>query len=263
MLTDSRGAPTAVFLFAHQDDEFGVYQTILNCREQGLRVVCAYFTRSPDAALAAQRDGESRRVLASLGVDERDILFIGSQLAIDDGSLAVNMAAAARWLRPWLAGLGQPRLICTLCWEGGHPDHDALHAVTAYTAGELGLLPLVRQFPLYHADSCIKPFFKVLSPLAQNGPVGHAKIALKNKLRFLKLCLSYPSQSRTWIGLFPFVCLHYLFRGGESLQPVSLERLRQAPHPGALYYERRQFFTWKEMQRRLREWRRATSGEPH
>ncbi|HAK90971.1 MAG TPA: PIG-L family deacetylase, partial [Massilia timonae] len=36
--------PVALFLFAHQDDEFGVFERIATLRRQGVRVACAYLT---------------------------------------------------------------------------------------------------------------------------------------------------------------------------------------------------------------------------
>jgi LmbE family N-acetylglucosaminyl deacetylase len=38
-------SPVALFLFAHQDDEFGVFHVIDECRRRGQRVVCAYLTQ--------------------------------------------------------------------------------------------------------------------------------------------------------------------------------------------------------------------------
>ncbi|RZA32937.1 MAG: PIG-L family deacetylase, partial [Lysobacteraceae bacterium] len=46
--------------------------------------------------------------------------------------------------------------------------------------------------------------------------------------------------------------------GVEQLQPVALRRLDERPHAGALYYEKRRFFTWPAMQAALVAWR-ATS----
>ncbi len=246
----------AVFLFAHQDDEFGVFQTILDCRQQGMRVVCAYLTASPaHSQLAARRDDESRRVLNHLGVGSADIHFAGSLLSIDDASLPLHLGPAAEWLRGWLSSFADIGLIAVPCWEGGHHDHDALHAITVLIARQLQLDGVVRQFSLYNCAGRMKPFFNVLSPLPSNGPIESRPISWGNRLRFLRFCLSYPSQLLTWIGLFPFVLLHYLIRGRQTLQSVSADRLSERPHHGALYYERRDFFTWKEMQARLLAWR--------
>jgi hypothetical protein len=53
------------------------------------------------------------------------------------------------------------------------------------------------------------------------------------------------------------VLLHYLLRGVEQLQPVAPARIQQRPHEGALYYEKRQFFTWPQMQAAISAWRTA------
>jgi LmbE family N-acetylglucosaminyl deacetylase len=245
----------AVFLFAHQDDEFGVFQAIANCRSQGLRVICIFFTTSlRRAKLAATRDRESRNVLRSLGVNDADIVFAGTGLAIDDGSLPSHLDAAAGWLAKFLSTL-DIALLCIPCWEGGHHDHDALHAMTVHLTERLGLLDVTRQYALYNALGRRRPFLNVLSPLDLNGPVETYVIPWRNRLRFLKLCLSYPSQLQVWSGLFPSVLLHYLSEGVQTLQAVSPERPLQRPHAGQLQYERKGFFSWPQMQKNLTAWR--------
>ena len=60
----------ALFLFAHQDDEFGVLQRIAHYRARGVRVACAYLTDGRTArAVSAERNAESRAVLQRLGYD--------------------------------------------------------------------------------------------------------------------------------------------------------------------------------------------------
>ena len=256
MPTEPRhAAPCALFVFAHPDDEFGVFQTILDCLRQGMRVRCAYFTTSATAALSARREAESRRVLAALGVAAHDIAFAGAELAIPDASLPTRLAPAAAWLTAWLGAADAPRLLCAPAWEGGHHDHDALHALAVDCAARAGLLQIVKQYPLYNRHGCVGPFFNVLSPLVLNGKIQASVIPWKNRLRFCRYCLSYPSQRRTWIGLFPFVLLHYARRGVQTLQPVTAERTLQRPHPGTLYYEHRAFYTWEQMCQQLRAWR--------
>jgi LmbE family N-acetylglucosaminyl deacetylase len=250
------GRQVAVFLFAHQDDEFGVFQAIDNCCRQGLRVICIFFTTSVGrTGLAATRDEESRRVLRSLGVGEQDILFTGTRLGIDDGSLPSQLDAASSWLTHYLSTLDHIALLCIPCWEGGHHDHDSLHAMSVHLAERLALLGVTRQYALYNALGRRWPFLNVLSPLDANGPVETHPISWRNRMRFLKLCLSYPSQLQVWSGLFPMVLLHYLSQGVQTLQPVSPSRPFERPHAGQLQYERKGFFSWAEMQLRLVAWR--------
>jgi LmbE family N-acetylglucosaminyl deacetylase len=246
----------ALFLFAHQDDEFGVYQRIAECRAGGLRVICAYFTDgATPTATAAQRNLESLAVLEKLGVAREDVHFPGQQLGIGDAQLPLHLERAARWLESWLDGYGQVESLHVTAWEGGHHDHDALHALAVTVAERRGLLARTRQYSLYQAAGLPGPLFRVLAPLPQNGPARRSSIPWRARRTYLGHCLSYPSQRRTWIGLFPFVLLHYALRGTQALQPVDPARLDQRPHPGPLYYEKRRFFTWDEMTRLLRAWR--------
>lgn len=246
MLTDCR-APIALFLFAHQDDEFGVFDQIERERRAGRRVLCVYVTDGAATADPARRDAESRAVLAHLGVPSEDIRFIGGQLGIHDCGLHTRVDAFYRWLEAFVCSSPAIDACFIPAWEGGHPDHDLLHAVAVRLFAARGQLALLRQYALYHGKGCAGPFFRVLSPLAENGPVETRRIAWPDRLRHLRFCLGYPSQWRSWVGLFPFVCLRYLQSGRQQLQQVNPARLARRPHDGVLYYERRAFLDWPTM----------------
>ena len=258
MLTDS----FALFLFAHQDDEFGVFERIAALRRRGVRVACAYLTDGQTArASAATRNAESLAVLARLGVAPGDVHFAGQQLGIGDARLPLHLDAAAHWIGAWIDGFAGIDALHVTAWEGGHHDHDALHALTVHLAAARGLLERTWQFSLYQGQGLPGPLFRVLTPLARNGPVHATPIAWRARLRYLDLCLSYPSQRTTWIGLFPFVLLHYLLRGDQALQKVTPARTIERPHEGALYYEKRKFFTWPQMNAAIAAWL-ASTGRP-
>jgi LmbE family N-acetylglucosaminyl deacetylase len=255
-MSDVRERPAALFLFAHQDDEFGVFQRIADCRARGLRVACVYFTDGATAgATAAQRNLESLAVLQQLGVERDEVHFAGQQLGVGDAQLPQHLARAARWLERWLDGYAHVDSLHVTAWEGGHHDHDALHALAVTVAARRGLLARTWQYSLYQAAGLPGPLFRVLTPLPQNGPARSWTIPWRARLRYLRHCLSYPSQRGTWIGLLPFVLLHYLLRGTQVLQPVDPARLDQRPHPGPLYYEKRRFFSWDRMVQALEAWR--------
>jgi GlcNAc-PI de-N-acetylase len=243
-----------LFLFAHQDDEFGVFQKIVDELADGRKVYCAYLTdgvpigRSPE-----RRNQESISVLMRLGVSRENILFIGQELLISDGKLVDNLKKAKQWLVGWLSQASNIDYIYLPAWEGGHPDHDSLHAIGVTVAKELNLLDIVWQHPLYNGYKCKGQLFRVLLPLPSNGKVTHKKINWPNRLRYISLTLCYPSQVITWIGLLPFVMFHYIVFGSQSLQRVSFSQIQYPPHPDKLYYERRNFCTWKKMSESLRE----------
>ena len=238
----------ALFLFAHQDDEVGVFQKILDEQRLGRTIVCAYFTDGVfQGQSSSRRNKESLAVLTQLGVKCDDIYFLGLSLSIPDASLPDHLNEAINWLSNWLTNCQGVASIYLPAWEGGHHDHDALHAIGVMVANEKGHLHLVKQYSLYNAYRCIGPFFRVLYPLPGNGGFEVTTIPWSSRMRFLRYCLSYPSQVVTWLGLFPFVLLHYIFSGKQVLQPVCLERIAERPHSGPLYYEKRNFYTWKQM----------------
>ena len=254
MLTDT-GAPVALFLFAHQDDEFGVFARIEQERRAGRQVRCVYVTDGAATADPDSRDAESRAVLRQLGVQADDILFLGRQLGIGDGQLHRHVGVLADWLNRFLDTHPMPEVCFAPAWEGGHPDHDLLHAVAVELMAIRGRIADVWQYPLYNGRNCIGPLFRLQSPLPENGPVDRQAIGWRDRLRYVRLCLAYPSQWRTWIGLFPFVCLHYLRGGAQQLQRVDRERLAQPPHARPLYYERRAFLDWPTLQAALQSLR--------
>jgi LmbE family N-acetylglucosaminyl deacetylase len=252
----------ALFLFAHQDDEFGVLQHIADYRRDGVPVACAYLTDGQARrARAARRNAESRAVLGRLGVAPRAIVFAGEALGIADASLPLQLAAAHAWIARWLDAHGPVAALHIPAWEGGHQDHDALHAVAVALAQQRGLLERTWQFSLYRAAGLSVPLARVLAPLAANGRVLARHIPWHDRMRNLHCCLSYPSQATTWLLLFPPVLWHYLVYGVEALQPVAPARTLERPHEGLLYYEKRRFFTWPKMQLALDAWRAGCSSD--
>ncbi|WP_090438518.1 PIG-L deacetylase family protein [Duganella sp. CF458] len=246
MRTDS-GSPLALFLFPHQDDEFGVFYQIEQERRAGRRVFCIFVTDGSTTADPLRRNAESHAVLQRLGVAPDAILFVGQELGIADGLLHTRVEDLAEWLNAFIAS--HPEIVsCYVpAWEGGHPDHDLLHAITLHVPAMRGRLDIIRQFSLYQGEGYRGPMFRVLSPLPGNGPVERQAVGWVDRLRYLRLCLAYPSQWRSWVGLFPFVCLHYLFDGAQQLQRVDGQRLAAQPHAGPLYYERRAFLDWSTL----------------
>ncbi|SDM81501.1 GlcNAc-PI de-N-acetylase [Janthinobacterium sp. OK676] len=247
MHTNLVSQPVALFLFAHQDDEFGVFQQLLVEGAAQRLVLCAYLTDGVTGNVtASQRNTESLGVLKSLGVDQENVMFVGEHLGIGDAYLPKNINKVDSWLRNFL-DKNSVEKIYVPAWEGGHHDHDALHAVAVKCAHDMGCSDKVLQYSLYNAFNCPGPFFSVLKPLSENGSVIASRITLRNRIKFFYHCFAYPSQRITWLGLLPFVFLHYLTRGCQELQSVNVERIKERPHAGDLYYEKRKFFTWEEM----------------
>lgn len=242
----------SLFYFAHQDDECGVFQLIEDELSSGAQVHCFYYTSGTFSGLpSVERNQESINVLLKLGVLKENIHFIGSKYNISDGKLVEHLEFIYKNASSCFNKFHTFSKLLIPAWEGGHPDHDALHAAVLLAAQRHNLLEKTFQFALYNNYQCSGPMFRVLSPLPDNGKVFKSKISLVNRLRFLRYCLSYKSQRQSWIGLFPFFLLHYLLDGYQSWQSVSIQRIQERQHDGRLYFEYRQFYSKDEFRKNI------------
>jgi LmbE family N-acetylglucosaminyl deacetylase len=230
----------AVFLFAHQDDEAAVFPRIEAELAAGQRIVCIYLT---DGGFGGQstavRNAESLTVLTAMGVDAADLVFLGDQTRIRDGYLYESLELGFQASLDVVSGLASIATLYVMAWEGGHQDHDAGHLVGLALAVRLGLLERTWQFSLYNGRGLPWLFFRALSPLFDNGPVLVQRLSWAKRWQYVRQCLSYKSQRKTWLGLFPFVAAHYLLGGQAQWQPVSVSRIANRPHTGPLLYEKR------------------------
>lgn len=242
----------SIFLFAHPDDEFGCYEVIRREVIVGRDVECFYLT---DGGFGGQsidsRQQETRRVLVRLGVSVDRICFLGAQQGVPDGLLASYLLQAATSLLRATVDREKPTSIFVPAWEGGHQDHDAAHVIGCALANHLNPRANVWQFPLYHGKGLRGSFFRVLNPLVENGPPCVLDVSMLHRLLYLWLCLSYPSQWKSWIGLFPLVASKLLFGGHYYLQR-AMSRDIQKPHEGRLLYERRGMANYAEIEALLK-----------
>ncbi|QPN26928.1 PIG-L family deacetylase [Brucella sp. BO2] len=251
---------TVIFLFPHQDDEFGVFKQIRVEVERGRRVVCAYLTTGvSEGESSVTRNMESLKVLKKLGVLEHDILFPGAEYSIADKQLMYNLDRISGWIEDWISSVENLRQVYVPSWEGGHPDHDALHGLIVRQLARARRIEIIRQFSLYNAYRCSKPFYRVLKPIINNGAADSVRITFRERILFNKLVITgFPSQRRSWLGLYPFFLAHYLFNGSQQLQNVSVERTYERPHDGNLYYENRNFATFESVIEQLNRWEESS-----
>lgn len=187
---------------------------------------CIYLT---DGSIGNQdskiRTDETKNALSKIGVNTEMLIFVGVERNIPDGKLHACLLTAYESILDTKNEYEEIRALYIPAWEGGHQDHDAVHLVGLSIAVHFNLINRCFQFSLYHGDKLPGPFFKVMSPLYENGPIIRTKISFRNRLKFIRLCLFYPSQLKSWIGLFPFVFAHYLFTGNQYLQRTNLHRV--------------------------------------
>jgi LmbE family N-acetylglucosaminyl deacetylase len=248
----------ALFLFAHQDDEYGVAPWLVEEVAAGSRVACLYLTSGGFRTPAGVRDAESRAALRSLGVGDEAVAFpAGERGRVADRDLpARSLEALAMVERRLEETRFVPDRIYAPSYEGGHPDHDAAHVVAAAVAARRGILDEAWHFSLYNAYRCPRPLFSVLRQLPTASLSRRAALPFAMRWRLTLLCRRYPSQWRTWAALFPGALLERTILRREFVARFDTARLAARPHEGELLYERLFATTYGEFAERVAALRR-------
>lgn len=186
---------------------------------------------------SATRDRESLAVLGRLGVLPHAIDFLGGRHGIKDGTLVRHLDLSLMLLNTHAGSASVDQIFC-LAWEGGHPDHDAAHLVALAFARERQLLDRIWQFPLYHGKGMPRGLFRVMSRLDRSGYI-ERRIPARDAARIVRLPFLYRSQHATWVGLFPEAFAKLALLRREIMRAATAEAVRQRPHAGTLFYERR------------------------
>ena len=251
--------PHALFVYAHQDDEIATAARIRHMVRAGWTISCVYLTDGEGGrARSDVRDAESRRVLGELGLELARVHFLGSRERIPDGRLFEHLDRALALTEAAVAGV--PDEVWTLAYEGGHQDHDACHLVAMAYAVPLGIP--VFEMPLYHGYGLPGPFFNALAPLRNGGQWVSRRIAIGEGFRIALLSRLYSSQRKTWLGLLPEALLRLAVSRKEWTREADLARLRDRPHRGKLFYERRFGVTWEEFAAKARPFVAALDSRP-
>lgn len=244
---DSQDA-TFVALFAHPDDEFAVLPLLAALAARGQRIMLCWLTDGgfngvrPDV-----RRAESIRVLAEWKVDSGCCRFIGVECRIPDGELHLNISRTLEALNQCLAVCSGPIKCLIPAWEGGHQDHDVTHVLGRYIRRSRANVTLI-QYPLYHGEGLVGPFFKVLSPLSEMSIAFSLKLSFRESVALLRACAKYRSQWMTFLGLAPAIAWKlFVKRKPINFCHVSQLNTCARPHKGRLLYERRTSLSWAEI----------------
>jgi len=248
------GRRRALFVFAHQDDEYGAAPWILEELDRGTGVACAYLTDGGSRVAAAVRDAESRNVLHGLGVDAANIAFLANHRGrIADLALADRCEEGLNMLQDWIAATSfAPDRLYAPSYEGGHPDHDAAHLIAAVVASDCGIVGDAWHFSLYNAYRLPRPLFSTLRQLPTRQTRRYANMPPRTRWSTALLCRHYRSQWKTWVGLFPGALLERAVLRREFVVAFDLSRLGGRPHQGELLYERRFGTTFVDFEERVR-----------
>lgn len=239
------------YLLAHQDDEFGVFIDIFkNIKNFNIYVIflTSGYKKKINKSQIFERDRESIKVLKKIGVEEKNIIFLGKKCDIQCNKLYLNINKAYKEIYN-LAKKTTPYKLVTLSWEGGHEDHDACNLIGRKISYKFNIIKNSKEFSLYNAFKTKLIYFKVFNPIQEKGLL--VRTNFYNRLFLISLLFMYRSQIKIWIGLYPFIIYHYLFLGYNMLQPLNKSKIIKKPHSGKLLYELRDFCKFSTFRSKL------------
>jgi len=252
-----RARRDVLFVMAHQDDECLLSTRIAREIETGCDVHCVYLTNGevPTRGFdGAVRDAECLRVLARLGVLRRHVYLLGTRHDIKAETLAERLPEAFDLLETQTSRLPLQRIYC-LAYEGGHPDHDATHLLTAALALKRGLALRTWQVPSYTAFGASRRLFRLHHPIPRRVRTLTRTLPAGLAIRHALLFREHRSQWRTWLGLLPGHLLERVVLRRERFQALDLSALGARPHAGPLLYEQRLGTCWESFERSTRAFR--------
>lgn len=247
-----------LFLFAHQDDEIGIipFIDIMTPNEKAQAQFLYITDGGPKSEL---RDKESTRVLAKLGISSSQVEFLGRTEGISDGKAPEAISKIYEILTKRLDKLGSSNLYIP-AWEGGHQDHDALHAAGALAAHESKNEFRVTAYPLYNSNCLPGVLFTFGLPPLNCTTSERVEFPFLSGLRYLFLTALYRTQFGSLVFLAPLIAYNFAVRRSIHLGVVgTIDHLSEKPHKGALLYEKRKKYTWSKLSLHLANLK-ATKG---
>jgi LmbE family N-acetylglucosaminyl deacetylase len=225
-----------VHLLAHFDDEYCALPLILERQRAGREQIFLYLADYRTDALSRRRHAETRTLLNRLGLDPERAIHLSRGSGALDGQLYRHLATLLPAVQAAVASHGAVEELVVTAYEGGHMDHDVCALAATLLAPALGHPPIT-QFSLYNGPGLAGPFFFGGRPLAENGPTRRLRLGPADWARFMAEVGCFPSQARTWAGLWPAMFTGYAARG-YLVQSLAPGRVRERPHAGRLFYER-------------------------
>jgi len=227
-----------VYVLAHFDDEYAALPLLLRDRREGNSPWLLYVADYASPALANRRLGETRRLITSLGLDPQRVVHVGAGTGVLDGAVHEGLETAHTALAAMLATVGRVERFVVGAWEGGHHDHDACAALTVALARQVSPPIPIEQFSLYNARRAPSPLFRAGAPIPENGPRLKIVLTPGEWFRYAAAVRFFPSQAKTWLGLWPGMFASFLLGGGYHYQSLDPRRISERPHSGPLLYER-------------------------
>lgn len=243
-----------IIVLAHQDDELCIFNRLSNFSYKE-NIFIFYMTSGMDINSNknsfSKRDLESLNVLNKLGVKKENIFFLGRKNSINNNQLYKHLNLAFKSLLFKLKKIKGFNIVYTHSLEGGHEDHDACNYLVRALNFKHNFFDICYQFPAYHGKGLPFIFFKVLSPISENGKIYKKKYHFSDRFKFIYLLFFYRSQLKIWFGLYPFIILKYLFYKNDEIQKISKSLFVRKPHRGKLLYEKRGFCSYDRFKKKI------------
>lgn len=234
-----------VYVLAHFDDEYAALPLIREAQARGQAQQFLYLADYASPQIAERRLAETHAFLRRFGLPPECAQHVGQGSGAQDGRLHRHAAELLPRLQAALSAMGPVERFVIAAWEGGHQDHDVVAALAARVAQGAP----IDQFALYNRRGLGALPFQAGVPIPENGPVRKVGLSFGDWLAWAGAVIDYPSQAKTWMGLWPSMFANYARLGGFGVQAFDPARLRERPHAGDLLYERRFGVGYEEVAR--------------
>ncbi|MCX7825973.1 MAG: hypothetical protein N2689_10495 [Verrucomicrobiae bacterium] len=210
----------ALFVFAHQDDEFGVLGRMIQLKEKAVDITAVWTT------------GDNRRVAET--AEAMDLVGIRNdrRFTLSCGGLA--NAASVRKAVESLTALMRARQfdeIYVVAFEGGHCQHDLTQFVVVQAARAADFAGQIYEFPLYNLAGWLNLF----EPVPAAVPTIQMSLTTERMDFIQSLTRCYPSQAPVTMGFKLAIPtrrkLHPIFR------PLPAWDYTRPPHSGRVWHD--------------------------
>jgi LmbE family N-acetylglucosaminyl deacetylase len=240
-----------VYVLAHFDDEYAAFPLLLRDKREGRSPWLFYVADYASRDLGQRRLAETRRLVTSLGLDPGRVVHVGAGTGVLDGKVHEGLDIAHAALETALTRVDGVERLVIGAWEGGHQDHDACAALAVALSKRARGNILIDQFSLYNGWRTPSPLFRAASPIPENGTPIRVAMTSGDWLRYGAAVRFFPSQTKTWLGLWPAMVASFISNGGYRYQGLDPSRITERPHAGPLLYERMFKTPYEEVRVRL------------
>ena len=193
-----------LFLLSHCDDEIFLLPFLLDSKSEN--TIVFFSTRQEAAGPESIRKIEATEANRFLNQFQKlETVFLEPE--VRDGKIFQDFGPENYQYLEELVDRVKPDEIVALAYEGGHQDHDAVEVISKCLCANKKIEMIT--CPAYCSSIFSKNFFRVMKSekLEENFQLNR----LLGVWAALRIILIYKSQFKTWIGLAPFILIHYAF----------------------------------------------------